>query len=406
MIPANERVSREFIVFTSCAMVLTALGIDIMLPAFADVRKSFNLPENSTDTAKLVSFFFMGQITQILFGYLTDRKGRLPVLRFGVIIYIISGTAVVAASSLPWMFFFRFIAGMGAAAVLMTSIATVRDRYVGDAMARVMSFVLSLFLFTPVVAPAIGALLVKSFHWKAVFAVPPAFAIIIFLWSFRMQETHPPEKRSKMGAGEAWGKFRFIITHPVFLRYITIATLLFSVLSSYVSSSEHMIGGLYHRPDIFPYVFGGIGLLMAVFALSNSYWSKKFGAHIALRYSLLVYFVAALLMLTGTWIWRDPPPLSYFFILMALLMALTVIADPNSSALSLELLGDHAGLAASVYGTIFFFIGSAIGTLISSRLTTGLFPLALCATVFSFVAVLLAFGDKRKNKTSSAEKLS
>jgi len=78
-------VSKEFIAFTASSMILTALGIDIMLPAFADVRKYFAAGNSSTETAQLVSCFFMGQVTQILFGYLTDRLGRLPILRAGII---------------------------------------------------------------------------------------------------------------------------------------------------------------------------------------------------------------------------------------------------------------------------------------------------------------------------------
>lgn len=80
--------TKEVIVFTSCSMILTALGIDIMLPALGAIRQHFGLPDNSPATANLISYFFMGQITQLFFGYLTDRYGRLPILRLGFVIYI------------------------------------------------------------------------------------------------------------------------------------------------------------------------------------------------------------------------------------------------------------------------------------------------------------------------------
>lgn len=56
----------EFISLSACTMMLTALGIDIMLPAFAELRKHFGLGHESTETAKIISFFFMGQIAQII----------------------------------------------------------------------------------------------------------------------------------------------------------------------------------------------------------------------------------------------------------------------------------------------------------------------------------------------------
>jgi DHA1 family bicyclomycin/chloramphenicol resistance-like MFS transporter len=172
----RSTISKEIIVFTSCAMVLTAIGIDIMLPAFADLRQHFSMKEDATETSKLVSYFFMGQITQIIFGYLTDKMGRLPILRLGILLYIVCGFATVYATSLEWMFVFRFISGMGAAAVMMTSIASVRDRYAGNEMARIMSIVLTIFLFTPIVAPALGSLVLKFYSWKIVFLIPPTFA--------------------------------------------------------------------------------------------------------------------------------------------------------------------------------------------------------------------------------------
>ncbi|MFN8347073.1 MAG: MFS transporter [Spirosomataceae bacterium] len=403
MITHSMKVPKEVIVFTSCSMVLTALGIDIMLPAFADLRRHFSLPDDSTQTAHLVSYFFMGQIVQIIFGYLTDKMGRLPILRWGVILYILSGFATVFAPTLSWMFFFRFISGMGAAAVLMTSIASVRDRYAGDEMARIMSFVLTIFLFTPVIAPALGALILKVYSWEAVFLIPPAFAIVVLLWSFRMKESLSKEARSKAPIKELLPKLKTIITNRHFVRYVTISTLIFSILSSYVSSSERIVGEFFHRPELFPVIFGTIGLLMALFSLGNSFFTKRLGAKQTLRYILLLYVGTSVLLLLSVVFMGNPPPLLLFFTLIAVLMALTTAGDPNSSAKALEFMGDNAGLAASVFGTLFFFVGSGIGAAISSQLTDGVYPLAISAVVFSTLSVFLAFGDTAEESKTAVK---
>ncbi|WP_028526931.1 MFS transporter [Runella limosa] len=391
-----KKVSKEIIVFTSCSMVLTALGIDIMLPAFAEVRHHFAVGNDVAQTDKLVTFFFMGQIMQIVFGYLTDKIGRLPILRFGILLYTLSGFATVFSPSLPWMFFFRFISGMGAAAVFMTSIASVRDRYAGDEMARVMSLVLTLFLFTPVIAPSLGAVVLNYYSWQWVFLVPPIFAVLVFIWSFRMDESLPVEARNDMKIVELIPKLKSIATDAHFLRYVTIATLIFSVLSSYVSSSERIIGDIYQRPDLFPVIFGAIGLLMAILSLTNSYFTKRYGAKKTLRIILVLYLAAASVLLGGVLFLGNPPPMVYFFVMIALLMAFTTAGDPNSGALALEFMGENAGLAAAVDGTIFFFIGSGIGAVISSQLTNGVLPLAIGAVVASLISVILAFGDTAK----------
>src|SRR5690606_6669463 len=123
--------STEFIALSACTMTLTALGIDIMLPAFSALRDHFNLSPESTATSQIIVFFFMGQIAQIIFGILSDRFGRIAILRIGFPLYIIGGTIAGFAPSLTVMFAARFFAGMGASAVFMATIAGVRDRFVG-----------------------------------------------------------------------------------------------------------------------------------------------------------------------------------------------------------------------------------------------------------------------------------
>jgi len=91
------------------------------------------------------------------------------------------------------------------------------------------------------------------------------------------------------------------------------------------------------------------------------------------------------------------PSLLFFFIMIAFLMAFTTAADPNSSALALEHMGDKAGLAASVYGTIFFFVGSGMGAIISARLTDNITPLAIAALIVSSVSLILNYFVRKKS---------
>jgi DHA1 family bicyclomycin/chloramphenicol resistance-like MFS transporter len=208
-----------------------------------------------------------------------------------------------------------------------------------------------------------------------------------------MVETHTKQARANVNIKTTLPKIKEILTDWHFMRYISIATLIFSILSSYVSSSERIVGEIYQSPALFPFIFAAIGCLMAVFSFGNSYITKRFGAKKTLRNLLLAYFgVSTLLLISNVFI-GNPPPMTFFFGLIAILMALTTAADPNSSAMALEFLGDNAGVAASIYGTIFFFIGSAIGSLISTQLIDGVLPLAICAVIFSGVSVGLAFSD-------------
>ena len=385
----------EFIALSACTMMLTALGIDIMLPAFAGVRQHFGLMPDSTAPAQIISFFFMGQIVQIVFGVLSDRFGRLAILLVGFPLYILSGFAVAFAPTLELMLAARFVAGMGASAVFMTTIASVRDRFVGDEMARVMSLVLTIFLFTPVFAPFLGTAILQVGSWRVVFLAPPIFAVIVFLWSMRLEESLPPEQRSSphwASIGRAMGK---VLSNRTFLRYTIVVTLLFTALSSWVASSEHIVGAIYDRPELFAWIFAGIGLLMSFCALLNSKLSMRYGARVAIKWLLFIYTLVATVLFIFTCVTDDLPDMAVFFICLALMLAINLAVEPNASALALQPLGDMAGLAASIYGTCFFFVGAALGSIINFLLVDGVFPLVFSFFIIGLLAVVLVLSDHR-----------
>jgi MFS transporter, DHA1 family, multidrug resistance protein len=387
--------SSEFIALSACTMALTALGIDIMLPVLAELRRHFGLPRESTATSQVIGFFFMGQIAQIVFGTLSDRFGRLAILRLGFPLYIIGGIAAAFSPDLKFMFAARFVAGMGASAVLMTTIAGVRDRYVGDQMARIMSLIFTIFLFTPVAAPFLGLAILSISSWQAVFLTPPLFAVIIFIWSLRLEESLPRDQRATLHWKSICKNIRQVISNSTFIRYTMITTLLFTALSSYVASSEHIVGEIYGRPELFAWIFAAIGLGMAFFTFANSRLSAKYGARRSIRFLVFSYTVVATILLICTLMLGDPPDIRLFFVAIALLMALNLAIEPNSSALAMEPMGKMAGLASAVYGTSFFFIGATLGSIISYLMVHQVIPLVLSFFVIGLAAVLLAFTDRR-----------
>ncbi|MDM8177883.1 multidrug effflux MFS transporter [Olivibacter sp. LS-1] len=393
--------SAEFIALSACTMMLTALGIDIMLPAFSEIRKHFGLAAESNATAQIIVFFFMGQIAQLVFGALSDRFGRLIILRIGFPLYIIGGIAATYAPSLSIMLVARFIAGMGASAVFMTAIAGVRDRFVGDKMASILSLIFTIFLFTPVFAPFLGLAILSFSTWRAVFLTPPLFAVVVFVWSLRMEESLPLEKRSKLNWNTISQSIRSILSNSVFLRYTAVTTFLFTGLSSWVSSSEHILGEIYGRPELFAWIFASVGFIAALSALTNSRLSSKFGARRTIRGLLIVYSLVGALLLACTFAWGDPPQMTLFFIAIALLVGLNLAVEPNSSALAMEPMGDRAGMASAIYGTSFFFIGAALGSFISNLLANTVFPLIASFFLIGIVTLALVFGDKRPSTARS-----
>src|SRR5690606_12368045 len=200
----------------------------------------------------------------------------------------------------------------------------VRDRFVGNKMAQIMSLIFTIFLFTPVVAPFLGSAILHLSSWKMVFLTPPVFALIVFLWSLRLEESLPESKRISLDVSSIGKSMGYVLRNRTFLRYTAITTLLFTALSSYVASSEHIIGGLYGKPSLFAWIFGGMGLLMALSTFINSYLSTKYGARRAIKFLLLLYTLVAACLAVSTVTFGDPPNMALFFIAVTLMMSINL----------------------------------------------------------------------------------
>ena len=137
---------------------MAALSIDLLLPAFADMREEFGLAEDSAAPARLITAFFVGlALGQVVYGPMSDRYGRKPLLYAGLVIYVAGAVAAVFMPTLGAVVVCRVVWGFGAAAPRSLALAMVRDRYEGEQMATTMSHVMATFILVPVVAPALGA---------------------------------------------------------------------------------------------------------------------------------------------------------------------------------------------------------------------------------------------------------
>jgi MFS transporter, DHA1 family, multidrug resistance protein len=394
---------REFIALTACITLSIALAIDIMLPAFAEVRGAFHLGADSTVTARIVTFFFLGQLGQLLFGPLSDSVGRLPVMRMGFVLYI--GGCVVAALSpnLTVMLAARFVVGMGAAALSVSAGASVRDRFVGDTMARTLSLIQTIFLLVPIVAPFVGSAILSATSWQIVFLTPAILATLIWVWSFRLNESLVPENRLPLNVSTLIQSGRAVCSNRVFLRYTAITIILFATFSSFISSSERIVGVIFGQPEWFVWIFAANGVTMALFTFLNAQVVGRFGAQRLVRVLLTSYLIIAAFLLGMTLLGNGTPNMVAFFGVSALLQGITVAVNPNSSALALEPLGKVAGMASAINGTSFFVIGSSLGSLIDRLLVGSVTPLAVGYVIVALIAFALVTSGRLYSSFTSSQ---
>jgi DHA1 family bicyclomycin/chloramphenicol resistance-like MFS transporter len=106
------------------------------------------------------------------------------------------------------------------------------------------------------------------------------------------------------------------------------------------------------------------------------------------------------LLLLSTFLFGDPPQIVLFVVAVAMLLGINLAIEPNSSALAMEPMGNVAGVASSIYGTVFFFVGAGLGSIISVLMTETVFPLIVSFFLIGIVCLTLAFADRRQPVTS------
>jgi MFS transporter, DHA1 family, multidrug resistance protein len=126
--------------------------------------------------------------------------------------------------------------------------------------------------------------------------------------------------------------------------------------------------------------------------------AQRYGARQTLKWLLIFYTVVAALFLSCSFVFGNPPQITLFVAAIAILLGINLAVEPNSSALAMEPMGNMAGMASSIYGTIFFFIGAAVGSLISNLMKETVFPLILSFFIIGIITLILAFGDRRTQK--------
>lgn len=379
----NSKLSRvEFTMMISMIMAVTALAIDMMLPAFGAMRSNFGLAPDSNAVAPIVTFFFLGlALGQPVFGPLSDALGRKRVLYAGLAVYVVASIGAVFSPSLGVLLLLRFIAGLGAAGPNVVARGVVRDAYEGQAMAKVMSYVMAVFIVVPVVAPTLGALILRFGEWQLIFWFFAAFGVGVGLWTRRLPETLAPDRRIPLNLGhliEATG----VVLRSRFTMGLTLAmTSLFGFFTSYLASSQLIIDDIFGLDAWFPIIFGGSAAVLGVGMLMNTRLLNVVPLRPLLRRTFIAYGAAVLLLATIAWTSGGTPPFWLFLVGLIPILFCHALLIPNLNAAAMVPMGRVAGTAAAVMGTVTILGGASMGAVIDIAYNGTIIPLATASLI-------------------------
>ena len=396
---------REFIILLTCLMASAALSIDLMLPAFPEMRQEFGMSPDSTQVSWVVTSYFLGlAVGPWLYGPASDRYGRRAPLFAGLTLFIVGALLASVAPSWGWVIAARFIWGLGTAAPRALSTAMIRDRYEGSAMAQLMSRMVAVFLLVPILAPSIGAGLINIAPWRIVFWVPAGVALLLMIWSRRLPETLALDKRRPFTWSAVGQAGREVLTHRATLSFIIAMTFLFAVMTTYLSGSEVIVEDVYGYGSWFPLIFGTLAVLLAINSLNNARVVQRMGINKLVRQSALVGVGTSLLLVIVSLTNNGKPNFWLFFIALALVVPIAQGLVPNCNTVAMMPMPHIAGTASSIIATVSTAGAALLGNLATSQFDGTVRPLAII--IFTFIsigAIAIFIGTKATNSSPETD---
>lgn len=398
--PTDTLPNKEFIVLMAAIMAVVALSIDAMLPALALIGEDFGL-SNPNHSQFIISMVFVGMATgELVCGPLSDALGRKRLLMLSFVLYL-AGTAIcLSSTSLGQMLIGRFVQGFAGAGPYISTISIVRDRYSGYAMARIMSLVMMIFIMVPVVAPALGQLMMFMGSWRLIFGLLFCYGLAVMLWSlFRLQETLPPERRVPFSAANIKRGALTVLTNRATVSYLICAGLVFGALIGYLNSCLQIFQKMYAVGDAFAFYFGALAFTLGLASLFNSRLVRRFGPHSICITALLCFSACSALLLFAQFF--IPVPLWLFLLYAAIIFFCFGLLFGNLNALAMEPMGHIAGIASALIGAISSVISIATGTLIGQLFNDTLVPMVGGFLVLGLLALTIASSIKPASSAAS-----
>jgi DHA1 family bicyclomycin/chloramphenicol resistance-like MFS transporter len=377
-------------------VALTALSIDIMLPALPAIGEHFGVGDPNDRQTVVTSYMLGFAIGQMVAGPVSDRYGRKPIIFAGLLLFAMATIAAVATTSYDLLLGARFVQGLGGAAPRVVSVAIVRDLFAGRQMARVMSFIIMVFIMVPVFAPAIGGVLIRLGDWTWTFACLLVTCLVAMAWAhLRMPETRHAADRLELTLAGVGGACRQVVTTRVTMVYAIAMGLMFGCLLGYVASAQQIFVDTYGLGDLFPLAFGAVALSMAVSSFANAQLVERLGmrrmSHLALATFVAVAGALVVIELLGQ------PSVLTFCIMIGAGFLLFGLIVPNFNALAMEPHGHIAGTASSFLGFFTTAAGAILGWAVGQTYDGTSLPLAAGFALLSASAlVVVRLGDRER----------
>ena len=388
----------EFVSLMAALMSIAALALDALLPALDIIGNAIGTTSLAQNQL-LITLFFLGLGTgPLLFGPISDSVGRKPVVYAGFIMFVFASILCIYTTSFEFMITGRILQGIALSAPRTISVAMIRDKFNGDYMARIMSFVAVVFILVPIVAPAMGKWILDRFGWEAIFEVQVFFAILVAIWFWKRQpETLIKEKRTSFRPAIFITGFKELFNYKQTIAFTFIWGFITGSFLVYLSTAQQVFEEQYLLKESFPYIFATLAITIGTATLLNGTLVIRFGMLRLITWALLGYVLIPLIYVLIFHNGVNPP---YWVVLIFFAMEFFAVGFifGNLRALAMEPVGHIAGIGAAITGCIATVMAVPISAYIGSFVVDSVLPIFigfLACGVMAFAILGYFFLSKR-----------
>lgn len=378
------------------------LSTDVYLPALPQMGKYFAASEFLVGLT-LTIFFFVFSVSMVLFGPLSDKFGRKPILIFGAATYTAASIACATASDIYFLLAGRFFQAVGSGAVITVSTAVIKDCFRGKLLTKILAITQALGVIAPMTAPLIGGILLTFTDWRGSFWLLTALGAANLTISLLFCETLPEKKRYSGDILHSLTLLAEVSRKKYFMAVLFMFALFSMPFMAYLGASSF----------IYVEQFGLTAQEYSYFFAVNSAASiagpilylrlKNFLSNVRiLQFCYLTAISAGILVL----IVGNSGAMSFLLSFLPFTV-IGAVARPFSMQILLLEARDNVGTAASIINfvpTLFGSLGMMLGTLPWSNFIHGLGIIITTATILSiFLWILIRGGHFGKSRQVSSD---
>jgi DHA1 family bicyclomycin/chloramphenicol resistance-like MFS transporter len=388
--------NRKLIALLVALSAFGPMSMSIYTPAMTTIGHAL-MASDSEVKLTLTTFLIGFSAGQILYGPLSDKYGRRPVLLVGAAVYTLMGLACAFAPTVQELIILRIFHGLGVCSGAVISRAIVRDTFGHQGSAKVMSWISLGINIAPAVAPIIGGYLTAWFGWQAIFYVLAIFGGVVFLAVlFWFKESNPYIGQS---AG-IWGTIKQagpMLVHRQFLGYALAIGATFATMFAYIAGLPFV---LMNTLQLSPSAYGYWILTSVAGFTIGSYIATRTVSRLRLPLCIAIGLstaIAGCVLMLGL-------ALSGHLSVMGIVLPYFIVAIGCGMTMAPAMAGSvnqfprQAGTASSLMGTLQMG-GAALSTAIVTALTDGThFPMIwtmLGASLLGLLATMLLLRPHR-----------